>query len=86
MPKFDPKISVGNIVQIAILLVTGGMLWGQVNNRIDSMDRNGTAAMQQYGAQMQKLELAIVKLQTILEERERREHSANQDRRSSGQN
>lgn len=73
MPRLDSKITVGEIVTFIVLLLTAGAIYGQVNARVDFIDENGTKATRALQTDINSLRLEIVKLQTIMEEREKKE-------------
>jgi hypothetical protein len=75
MPQFEGKISVGNIITLITLLISAASMWGAINARIDSIDRNGTVAMQQFRQEMIDLKIEIVQLKTILQEERRRDNA-----------
>lgn len=75
MPRIDSKISIGDLVAIVVALLSVGMIYGQVNARIDFIDENGTKDTRSLREEMTVLRIEVVKLQTILEERMERENA-----------
>lgn len=69
----DYKITVGDLVAIVVAILSVGIIYGQTNARIDFIDENGTKASRAILREMQDLRLEMVKLQTIIEEREKKE-------------
>ena len=73
MPRMDYRISVGDLVAIIVAILSVGAIYGQVNARVDFIDENGTKASRAILREMQDLRIEMVRLKTVLEEREKKE-------------
>lgn len=69
MPRFEWKLDATAVLTVVFALVTLAVTWGMFSSRLSAME----AQMLQVSSSTQQLTTAVVKLQTQLEERERRE-------------
>ncbi len=63
MPRFSPEFNFGNLITVLVILGTFLILWGNINARLDQLDR--------LAVRMEKVADEHIRLQALVEEHHR---------------